>query len=42
MKRWGAYSGGVKAKGPWTTEVNELHINELERLAAFNAIRGFV
>ncbi len=41
LKGWGAYSSGRKARGPWTSEQKHLHINELELLAAFNALRSF-
>lgn len=38
---WGAACGGAKARGPWTINDSKRHINELELLAAFNAIRSF-
>ena len=38
---WGAYSDGATARGPWAIEDSEKHINELELLAAFNALRLF-
>lgn len=37
----GAYSNNVSARGPWSVEEQGRHINELELLGAFNAIRPF-
>ena len=41
LKGWGATMNDCCASGPWTTEHEDKHINELELLAAFNALRTF-
>ena len=41
LSGWGASCGEVTARGPWTTEEGSRHINELELLAAFYALRSF-
>ena len=38
---WGAYSNDRTARGPWTLPEKSLHINELELIGAYNAIRSF-
>ena len=37
---WGAYLNDRTARGPWTLPEKNLHINELELLGAYNAIRS--
>ena len=39
---WGATSEGVHTGGPWSPEESQWHINCLETLAAFHAVRCFV
>ena len=41
LSGWGATMNGAYASGPWDTECKKKHINELELLAAFNALRSF-
>ena len=41
LSGWGACSNGATARGPWTSTDCERHINELELIGAFNAIRCF-
>ena len=38
---WGACSNGLTTRGPWTKAERSLHINELELIGAFNAIKSF-
>ncbi len=38
---WGASCNSVTARGPWTDGEKGKHINELELMAAFNAVRSF-
>uniref|UniRef100_A0ABD2WRE4 RNase H type-1 domain-containing protein n=1 Tax=Trichogramma kaykai TaxID=54128 RepID=A0ABD2WRE4_9HYME len=38
---WGAVCNGEKAHGHWTTLERELHINQLELIAAFFGLRAF-
>ena len=38
---WGATMNGACANGPWSSEQSGKHINELELLAAFYALRAF-
>ena len=40
-KRWGAVCNGVGTEGPWTPEERTMHINCLELLAAFLAVKCF-
>ena len=42
LKGWGASSQGRSTGGPWTTGERKHHINFLELLAAFLALRSFV
>ena len=42
LKGWGASSQGRSTGGPWTAEESKQHINYLELLAAFLALRSFV
>jgi hypothetical protein len=39
---WGATCDGVRTGGPWSPEESQWHINCLEALAAFHAVRCFV
>lgn len=39
---WGATCGGVRTGGPWSPEERQWHINCLEALAAFHALKCFV
>ena len=41
LSGWGAVMNSVSAKGPWTLEDQGKHINELELLAAFFALKAF-
>lgn len=38
LSGWGACYDGVKPRGPWTKTDTARHINELELLAAYNAL----
>ena len=38
---WGASMQGLEARGPWLPDECLRHINELEMLAAFNALQSF-
>ncbi len=38
---WGACCNGMTTRGPWTRNEHGLHINELELIGAFNALRSF-
>ena len=38
---WGAVMNDAYATGPWSSEYLAKHINKLEILAAFNALRAF-
>lgn len=38
---WGAVFNGSTARGPWSVEDGQRHINELELLAAFFALQSF-
>ena len=40
-KGWGAVCNGVRTGGPWTPEERTMHINCLELLAAFLAVKCF-
>ena len=40
-KGWGAVCNGVRTGGPWTPEERPMHINCLELLAAFLAVKCF-
>jgi hypothetical protein len=42
LQDWGASSQGKSTGGPWTVEERKHHINYLELLAAFLALRAFV
>ena len=42
LRGWGASSQGTSTGGPWTEKEREHHINYLELLAAFLALRTFV
>jgi len=39
---WGAVCNGIKAQGSWTVIESKLHINILELLAAFHALKSFI
>lgn len=39
---WGATSQGVRTGGPWSRKEAQMHINCLEALAAFLAVKCFV
>ena len=39
---WGAFCGGTRTGGPWSPEERQWHINCLEALAAFHAVKCFV
>ena len=39
---WGATCAGVRTGGPWSPEESQWHINCLEALAAFHAVKCFV
>lgn len=41
LKGWGAAMNEAYASGPWETEHESKHINELELMAAFNALKSF-
>lgn len=42
LKAWGAFCEGVRTGGPWSVhEISLYHINELELLAAFLALKSF-
>lgn len=41
LSRWGASCGGGRARGPWSAAESGCFINELELLAAGNAIKSF-
>jgi hypothetical protein len=41
LSRWGTFSVNMRTGGPWTTTNSGRHINELELIAAFNAIKCF-
>ena len=41
LKGWGATMNGAAASGPWGLDESVRHINELELLAAFYALRSF-
>ncbi len=41
LKGWGACSNSLTTRGPWTNAERSLHINELELIGAFNALRSF-
>ncbi len=41
LSGWGAVMNSVSAKGPWPLEDQGKHINELELLAAFFALKAF-
>ncbi len=41
LSGWGAVSDEVRTGGPWTTADAKRHINELELVAAFNALKCF-
>ena len=38
---WGAVCNGITARGPWTLQDKDKHINELEQLGAFYATQAF-
>ena len=38
---WGAHLGNKKARGEWTPQHEDLHINKLEMLAIFHAVKAF-
>ena len=38
---WGAVCNGITARGPWTLQDKDKHINELELLGAFFVIQAF-
>lgn len=40
-KGWGAYSQGIMTGGCWNAQEAQLHINSLEMMAAFFAIKAF-
>ena len=42
LKGWGAFSAGQGTHGPWSVEDRGRHINELELIAAFNALKAFL
>ena len=39
---WGATCEGARTGGPWSSEERQWHINCLEALAAFHAVKCFV
>lgn len=41
LTSWRTYSNDRTARGTWTSAEKELHINALELLGAFHAIRSF-
>ena len=41
LSGWGAVCGGVTANGPWSLSESKKHINVLELVAAFHALRCF-
>ena len=41
-KGWGATSQGIQTGGPWSKTESKMHINYLEALAAFLAVKYFV
>ena len=41
LSGWGAACNELKARGPWTPEEKILHSNELELIAALNALKSF-
>ena len=42
LRGWGATSGGVNIGGAWSDQERQLHINQLELLAALFAVRAFM
>lgn len=41
LSGWGACCDDVNTRGPWTSSESDYHINQLELLAAFYALRSF-
>lgn len=41
LSGWGTVSDRIKTGGPWTKTETQLHINELELMAAFNGLEFF-
>ena len=41
LSGWGAICDDVRTRGPWTAADRNRHINELEILAAFHAVKSF-
>ncbi|KZS22093.1 Uncharacterized protein APZ42_010981 [Daphnia magna] len=41
LSGWGAVCDDVRTRGPWTAADRNRHINELEILAAFHAVKSF-